>query len=482
MTGVSIRRGFILIFLCATTLVQGQLITVDTSVTFQTIQGWECGTELAVMPDENIGTDTAIQYVKDEVAQLMVDSMGVTRVRLEVRSGSENPRDTWQELMNGQIDYEDWQGLRYSAVNDNATPASLNWNGFHFSELDVKIHNAVLPLLKQLEKNGGELYVNLCYVSFLEDHQVEGFLHRDPNEYAEFMLAVFQHMERTFGFVPDGVEVILEPGLAQFGDGRIVGECMVAAGEVLEKHGYAPEFIAPSSTNLIAAASPNMVGRFLDVDGVEKYWSEYSYHAYGGRTEENLIKIADIAARYDVRTAMLEWWNPGNTFFRLHADLTKGNNSAWEFRFSPLAPASTQYGNFAIDWNGKDDYQIDMRSHTKYISEYFRAIRPGAVRVSAVSDQEVANPVTFVNPDGRLVLIIAMTQKGKVRVKNLPPGRYAVTYTTGNGYAEPIEYRHRFSTPTIRAGKLLRASIPDQGLIVISQEPAWSSTEDSGRK
>lgn len=458
-----------LILVSTFSFANSQTITVDTSISHQTLQGWEAGTSTLVIEGESISSDTTLPYIREDLATLMVDSLGINRLRLEVRAGSEDPTDHYDNHFNkGTLSYEDWRANRYATVNDNDDPNDLDMSKFHFTELAVKIRNAVLPLKSKLEEQGETLYINLCYVAFTGQITDGEFHHRDPEEYAEFILAVFKHMDETYGFYPDGVEVILEPGVADFGNGKLVGECMVAAGDKLKEHGYNPEFIALSNTNLFGANNQNMIGKFLEVPRVLDYWSEYSYHCYAGRTDENLKQVADRAKEYGVRTSMLEWWNNGNTYERLHTDLTVGNNSAFQFRFSLTSP-NEDGGLSHTVFNSPDDYSIELNEYVKYIQPYFNNIERGAVRKEAISDKETLDPVVFQNPDGNLVLIVTSQEESDISIQNLPAGTYELSYTTGDGRREPKAYNEYLPNQILKSGEVLTTNIPDKGFVVVKQ-------------
>lgn len=459
-----------------------QTVTIDTAISHQTIQGWEAGTGTLVIEGESIYSDTTLPYIREDLAKLMVDSLGINRVRLEVRSGSENLVDYYDKhFIEESIPYEEWRANRYATVNDNDDPNDLDMSKFQFTELAIKIRNAVLPLKKRLEEKGEFLYINLCYVAFTGQITEGEFHHRDSQEYAEFILAVFKHMDETYGFYPDGVEVILEPGVADFGNGKLVGECMVAAGDKLKANGYNPEFIALSNTNLFGANNSNMIGKFLEVPRVLDYWSEQSYHCYAGRTDENLKQVADRAKEYGIRTSMLEWWTNGNTYERLHTDLTIGNNAAFQFRFSLTSPNETS-GLSQTIFNSPDDYTIELNEYVKYVQPYFKNIKRGAVRKEATSESEILNPAIFKNPDGNLVLIVTSAEESAITIQNLPAGTYEISYTTGDGRREPKAYNEYLSTQSISSGEDLTASIPDKGFMVIKQVENETTSVESNNK
>ncbi len=449
-------------------LIFGQTITVNFQQPFQTIEGWENGTFLPP------GLEN---YVIDDLVNLTVDSLGINRLRLEVRSGSENSADNYQLYQDSLIDYDTWRSMRYATVNDNEDPDSIHWAGFHFTELDEKIENILIPIRNRLIQNQESLYINLCFVAFTD--QLNGgmggqIIQQNPDEYAEFIEAIFLHMDSTYGFVPDAVEVILEPNVASFGNGTLVGQCLVAAGDQLANHGYHPDFVACSNTNLIGAI--NMYPSFTAVPGVSAYWTEYSFHAYAGRTDDNLMQIASYGAASGVNTSMLEWWANGNTYSYLHDCLTLANVSSYQFKGS--------FGAVDNDWNsgllhivdnGNNQYTLDLQPPVKYYRHYFDLIQRGAVRYAAYTDHDQYKPVVFINPDGNIILNIDAASSGSVEVSGLPPGVYQSIYSLGDGKKEPNPYWEKRSPDTLTAGQSLILNIPGQGIFSVVQQASFTS-------
>jgi len=230
------------------------VITVNPATTYQTIIGWEATTY--------VGQDSAdfpkFQHLLPQLFDHAVKELGINRVRLEIRSGTENVRDYWAQWRAGQIDYPTWRCVRYSTVNDNSNPFVINWAGFQFSGLDHQIDTVVLPLKRRLEARGERLYINLTYVAFTGQIKCPGldYNHDDsPEEYAEFVLATYLHLKKKYGWIPDAWEVILEPDNTAFWRGKQIGDAIVAAAKRLKANGFTPRFVAASNTNMGSAVA-----------------------------------------------------------------------------------------------------------------------------------------------------------------------------------------------------------------------------------
>jgi hypothetical protein len=463
-------------------MLNSQVVTIDTNTTFQTIHSWEAGTSVVITEGENIATDPLIDIVKYDVAKYIVDTVGINRLRLEVRAGSENTRDYWNEYITEQVSYEDWRANRYANVNDNDDPDDLNMAGFYFSELDDKINNAVLPMKEYMESKGEKLYISLCYVAFTEQITDGEYIHRDPKEYAEFILAVFTYMKDKYDFVPDAVEVFLEPDVGKFGNGDLVGKCLVETGDKLKSEGYSPEFIALSNTNLFNANNTNYIGKFLEVSRVLDYWKEYSYHAYAGRTDSLLNAVAERANQYNVRTSMLEWWTNSNTSERLHTDLKIGNNSTWQYRFS-LATSENSDNNSGltkVTYTDENNFKIEPKFGVPFVAFYQRNIRPGDVRIDANSDDNNVDVIAFKTPDGRIKIIANCLSQADIYFNNLPKGEYVIKSMIGDPKKLPSKDETSYKDEILNDGNVLSAQINGQGILIVEQiNNQLSSVKDS---
>jgi glycosyl hydrolase family 30 len=425
-------------------------IVIDPGTRHQTINGWEA-TAQAGQADS-----AAFHAYRDRLFDAAVD-LGIDRLRVEVRSGSEHTRDNWTAMRRGEIDQAAWRAIRYSTVNDNADPFSVRPGGFWFSELDDTVENVVVPLRERLAALGRRLFVNVTYVAFtgqigrgLEYH------HQNPEEYAEFVQATYRHLKERHGFVPDAWEIILEPdNMPQWG-AETVRQAMIAVGNRLQAIGITPRLIAPSTTSLRnAVLYANDIGR----RGPPRFWFELSYHRYRGVSESGVRAIAARAREWNIGTAMLE--HIGSGYEDLHQDLKIGRNSSWQ-QFALAFPNVKDDGGlyFLVDDRNVTAPVVKMASRTPFLRQYFWFIRSGAVRVDASTSATAFDPLAFVNPDGRFVVVVKAQRGGSFVVEGLPPGAYEATYTTD------AEARGRATV--VQTGVSLRVEMPARGVITIS--------------
>jgi hypothetical protein len=407
-------------------------ILVNSTQQFQTIHGWEAAV-LATVSDYSGISDAQWGAIFD----MSTTELNVTRARLEIRSGTEG------------------SGTNYNIVNDNGDPNVINPNGFNWTTLDFEIDRLVGPWRKRVSAAGMQPYVVLTYVDFGSS----SFEHyQNPQEYAEFMLAVFQHMQGKYGFVPQGIEAMLEPNDVSGWSPVALANAIVAAGQRLQANGFSvPEFIAPSTSNLDHFRP--YVDEMMANPAAAALIKEFSYHRYGGANEANYEAIVARAAQHGKRTSMLEYWTPELSHRHLSEDLTLGRASAW------------QKGVFADNFGCTFSHYIrlvngapELCPTSRLLRQYMKYIRPGARRIGATSSNPVFVPVAFINTDGRYAVVVkAEGGGGPFTVAGLPAGTYAVSWTENGGQQATTQ----LADVTIGAGQVLATTLPVEGALTI---------------
>lgn len=427
-------------------------VVVESTTRFQTMSGWEATSQA--------GHDESPHYLayKHELLDRAVDDLGIDRLRVEILSGAEHARDNYGDLLAGRISEEQWRPLRYETVNDNDDPFTLNERGFWFTALDNTIEKVVLPLRERLEARGRRLFLNVCYVAFTGQIQSgRRYDHADPEEYAEFVQAVFQHLANRYGLVPDAWEMHLEPDNTREWTADYMRRAMIATGNRLKAMGLSPGLIAPSTTNMARALDyADVIAR----GGLPPLWSTLSYHRYGGVSDAVLREIGARQRQLGIETAMLEHLSSG--YESLHQDLKVGQVSAWQ-QFALAFPGEAGDGVYlAVDTGNPSAPSVRLTPKSTFLAQYFKYIRRGAVRTQATSSDTAFDPVGFVNPDGKYVLVVLASRGGEFDVQGLPGGDYDVSYTTGRD-------------ANVGAGALsaspagtVRLQMPDRGVLTIA--------------
>jgi hypothetical protein len=412
--------------------------------------GWEGTGQLG----EDECNPAAFNASRPEILNRLVNELGINRVRIETRSGHENPHDyyaTYKQTRNPS----DWNPYRYASVNDNDDPRVARAEGFQFGELDHKVELTVAPLRALLAARGERLFVNLTYVDFVGAAWEQS---SDPEEYAELIHTAFTHLQNRYGWVPDAVEVILEPDNTPNWRAEVIGRAIVAAGDRLKASGFRPAFIAPSNADMRGAL--DYFNGIVAVPRVLEYLTDVAYHRYAGVSSETVAAIAARANQLGLRTAMLE--HIESDYHDLHEDLRLGQNSAWQqFTLAYCAPDNgAQYYFFD---EAVASSTVTMGSRTRYFRQYFPFIRLNARRIGAVSGDNRLEPLAFRNADGKVAVVVKAASGAPVQIRRLPPGTYGVTFTTSSQSFVSL------ADITVDASGTLQATMPDAGVMTIYQ-------------
>jgi hypothetical protein len=439
-------------------------IIVDPTRTYQTMKGWEATARLWETNKEEDRYDQSWLSFRNHIFDRLVNELGINRVRLEIKSGAENPVDYWTKFETGEIGYKAYRRYYYEKINDNDVPDRINPAGIQFSALDYQVEAIVLPLKRRIEANGERLFVNLNYVDFGQTEEKGTLSHAlNPEEYAELIHAAFVHLKEKYSLVPDALEIILEPDHTDHWRGKEIGEAVVAVVRRLTAAGFSPQIIAPSTA--AAQAAPSYFDELTSVPGAGPLISTLSYHRYGWGASKALPEILKRAQKFGISTAMLEHLTGDGQ--ELHDDLTRANVSAWQqyaIATRSVAGRSDKNGYYYIlDLKNPAAPVLRMAARTRILAQYFRYIRFGAQRIEAHADRSELKPVAFRNTDGTYVVVVQVESAGTFRVRGVPPGRYYVRYTTNQETGRELP-------PLMADGKAISAQLPAPGTVTFYQK------------
>lgn len=437
------------------------VVNIDSSQKFQTIDGWEA---VSNAMEARTVRDTLMPYL-DTLINIAVNEVGITRLRFSLKSGMEDSVDYFQKMIDNEITYEDFKMTRYSKINDNDDPFDVNTEGFKFSGLDHNIENLIIPFKNDVESNGDRFYYNICFVDFADQSE---FHHTDnPEEYAEFIEYTWSHINKKYGFIPDGLEVILEPDNADVWNANHLPDVIVATGRRFESKGYNSEIVAPSVMNLRNV--PAFFEKIKNNPIALKYLDVLSYHRYsGGNDTIAQQEIVDISKKYNLKTAMLEY-DKSSDINELHYDLKYNNVVAWT-KYALMYKSDEKFAYVYVNARDENNPKFGICKQTKYLRHYFKFIRPDAVRIKAEPYTAPSNPIAFINPNGTQVVVIKTETSDSIKIEGLKTGSYGITYTLGNynwGSVGPKEYNVDLPEQTISYGESIEFYMPDQGVVTI---------------
>jgi len=427
-------------------------IAVNGAQRFQTMTGWEALAEIGQVECD----PRAYATFKNEVLDRAANELGINRIRMGLRNGFENPQDQFIPFRAGQLTFNQWKVFWFQVVNDNNDPFVINPAGFTWGYLDYTMDELIVPLKQRLAARGEPLWLNLSYTG-----ANSGQLHRDnPDEYAEFVLAAFQHLQQRYGFVPNSLELVNEPDLGTWTPTHIARN-LAAVKPRLAQAGFTPDFIGPSSST-VSTALQNFDG-MIPQAGVAQGLDAIVYHRYG--TPPSIAQLQGLAQRgsqFGMRTAMLEHGGSGHE--DLHADLTLANISAWQQFGLAFCGDRDIGGNYFPIFGGSlgnNTPVVRTGEMTKFLRQYFRYVALGAERVGATTANAQFAPVGFRNSNGKFVVVVKASAGGSFSISGLPAGTYGIDYTTASAYMVPL------ANQTITGAQLLSTAIPAAGVLTV---------------
>lgn len=415
-------------------------LTIDTAERHQMITGWEVTARAWEYDKVNDRFDGSLAKQRDQIASLLVDGAGIDRIRLEIKSGSENPIDYWALFEAGRLSYQQYRRHFYEKINDNADPAKLDPAGIHFSDLDWHVENIVLPAKKKIEARGRRFHLNLAYVDFRWTEAKGTMSHaNNPAEYAELIAATFAHLKSKFGLIPDSLEIIIEPDNSDDWDGTAIGKAIVAATTRLDADGFPNvEIIAPSTAKAKRALS--YYADIRRVPGADLRMSTLSYHRYEGAPGASTLQSIRSAAQSARKTtAMLEYVDGG--LDDLLADLGRGNASAWQqygiaTKQTPDKPNRPGWLIVAKE-NENQSASLSLTTTARKLALLFNAVDRGSIRIGTKGNDARLPAVGFITPAQKLVVVVHAQTNATLRINGLRKGRYRVTQV-GIDRSDPV--------------------------------------------
>ena len=397
----------------------------------QTLRGWEVVTHFWSFETRTSRKNTEWPRNLSGVLDELVHVCGINRVRLEVRSGLENPVDYWALWLNDDIQFAELKSHQYETLNDNDDPDKLDPAGFKTAFFDDEVELIVLPIKERLNARGEELYLTVNLVDFsTEKGLLEGnlALALNPEEYAEFIGFYFLRLRDKYGLIPDALEITLEPENTDHWGGAQIGMAINAATAHLHKLGFDPAIIAPSVRDSVNAVR-YYEQALREVKDPGKI-SVLGYHKYDGEKLEVLHSIAETARRDGIETAMLELTRGG--IDSLFNDLLIAQATAWQKYgiVREIVPGvKSTSDSFMLDaiLDGASAKIVPSR-RGRLLCPVFSAFRQGAVRIGTQDHGDWLRSVAFRNRDGKVALAIRTTDAGSFDLSGLPDGTYDVAF------------------------------------------------------
>ena len=372
-------------------------VKVDPSVRYQTILGWGKTTPWLHAP----------KLLHDQSIDRAVNDLGINRLRFEGQCGNKTDRRSWEWL------------------NDNADPFRINWKGFDTATLDARVGEWLVPWKKAVEARGEklDLYVSPSFFRGGSSGDVPPWLLANPDEYAEWALALLTRLRDVHGITADYYCICNEAGNNNAFTPQVVGRMIKALGPRMRKAGFPTTIEFPESIN--AHVAWRYVEALRNDPEIWKYVGVIAYHWYGRDNQSAMVKLRDFARQRRLPTAQTEFMNL--TIDHLYDDMVLGGVSYWEIYglATPDYKAALSHASSTAFNGGRWYWRFRQASHY---------VRPGAVRIECRSADAAVRCLAF-ERDGRATVVLINTgaPRGKrpVAVGGLAPGAYGVSRCVG---------------------------------------------------
>lgn len=419
------------------------LITIDVNVTHQTMNGF--GATHLPLVYEGMG-DVLTPKLRSEAIDAVYRQV---RLNLGGLDGA---------LLESPGNYE-------QRANDNDDPLTINWNGFQTFSADAIYSNVVA----QAAPFGFTDYslsqkINIRWASpWLENIRSTNYpLYLE--EAAEQVVAQAEYWRDQHGSLPPYIVLFNEPlsgnGELLSGDTKEVIDLIKTAGSRLEQEGFADvKFIVTNEET--PAKSLEVATAILADAEARKYVGVIGYHAYPYdsiySSVPNILNTSGmgvpdaeaVAVRKQLQLLSEEYGVPmwmtevshgdvdplsyedfRGRAIHIHDELVYANASAY-FGMNNMWDTTSQQLHFGdknlFDYSNEgnivliddDEQKVYITGMGYAIGHYARWIKPGSVRVEAVSEDPLLQITAFISPDSSQLILVLINNNMFPREINL---------------------------------------------------------------
>jgi len=382
-------------------------LTISPEVRHQRILGWGKTTPWLPAP----------RMLRDQCIERAVNDLGINRLRFEGLCGNGTGRRSWEWL------------------NDNDDPFDINWDGYNTKALDQRVVEWLVPWKKAVEARGESfnLYVSPSFFRGGSSGDLPPWMLANPDEYAEWALALLLRLRDVHGITADYYSICNEAGNGNVFTPEVVARNMKALMPRLQRLGFSTVVQFPEAVN--AHVAWRYVEALRDDPDVWHWIGLISYHWYGTDNQSSMVKLRDFAHERGLPTAQTEFMDL--KIDHLYDDLVLGGVSYWEI----YGLATPDYKAALSHVSSTAFHGGDWYWHFRQVSHY---VRPGAVRIEAVSSDPAVRVLAFEQDGATTVVLINTTPPQAPRtvtVRNLPPGSYGNCQSVGQRAYEELGLR-----------------------------------------
>jgi O-glycosyl hydrolase len=359
----------------------GPTVTIDAKIKLQTMQGFGASMRLF---DDPLVTNTLDPVTKRATAvptaldqRLMLDALwldaGLTRLRFFPGDGGIEP------------------------VNDNADPLAADTTKFDFS---WNKGDAQLALMPTMSLRGVRTY-------FASTTKLESWMSEsNPAEYAEWLMVMLRHW-RDRGYELPYVSLKNEPGLAASGgvwSAAYMRDVTKILGARIKAEGMKTKIVLPDDVSAREALGRLQV-ILADADA-RQYIGAVAYHSGAGGGE---LEVKQLADQYGIPIWVTGFSAPDwqDMAVKMQALIADDGAAALDYTWGFYGDQETSQLIRVIASNGAYE-RFSLRKQYYALGQLARYVPPGAVRVSATSNDDSMLPLAFVD-GAKLIIFVFYT-------------------------------------------------------------------------
>jgi hypothetical protein len=392
-----------------------ETLTIDSSTTYQTFEGWEVSVETWHRPNnyDQIGDSYGVP-ASYNAAKLdtLVNDLGLTALRFELMIHMSGGRE----------------GLE--PENDNTDPFVLNESKILWNYIDPYIREFVIPFKQRVESKGKKFYFVVSATAW------SAWQFNNPEEYAEIYMAGLNRIRDKFNLLPDAIIIYNEPAssLGNESQQAVINGLIAVENRLRADPRYKNVKIRwPAVTNAdIAIPWINALNNSAGQNVLSRV-GQYDFHGYGQFPVSTLNQIRNRAAADNVNAVMGEWW------FR-----DPQHNSSWSYMMNADDIITSLTEANATLYQGSSDVIVYVGSWPNFnpgvkkpkyyiFRQFYRFIDPGDVRIKVDSSDSRIKVVGFKKPDGRVTVVVRNTGAARsISLANLRAGSYGIAITSSS--------------------------------------------------
>lgn len=375
-------------------------VTIDGATEYQTIDGFG-GTEHWLFPP-------SFEYSR------IFDELGVSIVRFRMVQ--------YVESTPGQPGNE--------AENDNGDPFVIDWNGVKTQYFG----DPIAPFLKAAQSRGAKIFGNIMsappWMKTNNANDGNGSLKPGyEDELVEFILIWIKGMERYHGVHIDYVNFSNEPNYARSYDGILLTESQIAdltkrLGARLAAENINTKIVPMEVSNLFSF--PGWANAICKDPIARSYIDRLTTHSYNidffapDQNNNNWISAYNTAQSYGKPLWLTEYcldsdgykgtWREAIALVQhVHNALCYGNVSAWLYHEMYRDPSLTPLA--LIDGDPSVPGSSIVYPKFYALKQYFRYVRPGAVRIKGESDNGDILVTSFIHKPNKMFTLVAINRQ-----------------------------------------------------------------------